>query len=146
MLDHLSFSAKKLFLIDAIGAVVSAFFLGIVLIRLNELVGMPVATLKLLAVIPCFFMVYSFGCYFLLKRNHPTFLRIIAMANLLYCFLTMGLLVKHFEELTSLGFFYFVVEILIILVLVYFEFKTDSRITAQVEDWFYCSLRVFAYL
>jgi len=39
----------RLLLIDGVGAVVSIFFLGFVLVRLNDLVGIPINTLYILA-------------------------------------------------------------------------------------------------
>ena len=118
---------KRLFLMDALGAVVSAFFLGVVLVRFNELVGMPVYILKILAVIPCFFIVYSFCCYFFLKSNWRPFLKVIAIANSMYCLTTICLVIYHYLDLTPLGISYFVVEIIVIGVLVSIELRTASK-------------------
>jgi len=115
--------SKKLFLADAIGAMVSAFFLGIVLVQLNDLIGMPIKTLYILAVLPCFFAVYSFCCYFFIKKEWKSFLKIIAVVNLLYCCLTIGLMFFYSAELKVLGWIYFVAEILVIIALVSIEFK-----------------------
>lgn len=117
---------KKVFLIDAIGALISAFFLGIILVQFNSQIGMPIKTLYILAVLPCFFTVYSFSCYFFLKRNWRPFLRGIAIANSMYCFSTIGLMIFHFQELSGLGLFYFIAELIALLVLIRFEFKVAS--------------------
>lgn len=119
-------SVKKIFLIDAIGALISAFFLGIILVRFNSLIGIPIKTLHILAILPCFFAVYSFCCYFFLKDNWRPFLRGIAFANLIYCFITTGLLFLDFQSLTGLGVFYFIVEVIVLLVLIRFEFNLAS--------------------
>ena len=37
----MNLTPKKLFLIDGIGAVLSAFLLGVVLVKLQSLIGMP---------------------------------------------------------------------------------------------------------
>jgi len=118
---------KKLFLIDGLGALVTAFFLGFVLIRLNNEIGIPKEVLYILALLPFVFAVYSFCCYFLLKRSWEPFLRGIAFANLAYCCLTVGLMMCYYTELKFLGWLYFLVEILVILVLVAIELKTASR-------------------
>ncbi len=117
---------KQLFLIDGIGAVVSAFFLGVVLVHLENRVGMPKSILFVLALIPCFFALYSFGCYYFLKTNWALYLKVIAICNLLYCMLTIGLVYFNFATLTSLGLFYFVVELIIILILVRAELRSSS--------------------
>ena len=46
---------KKLFLIDGFGAIISAFLLGVVLVKFEEKIGVPVSVLYLLATIPLFF-------------------------------------------------------------------------------------------
>jgi len=119
---------KKLFLIDGIGAIVSAIFLGVVLPQLHEQVGMPKDILYGLAIAPCFFMVYSFGCYFFLKSNRANYLKFIAVCNLVYCCITACLLYFYFDSLTRLGVFYFVVEIIIIVILVRAEWRSSSQL------------------
>ena len=126
-LKRLIFKPKKIFLLDAVGALVSAFFLGVVLVRFEKLVGMPLNILYLLAIIPCFFAVYSIYCHFALKRNWSVFLRIIAVANLLYCILTMGLLFVYYQSLSVLGLLYFLVEQFLIGILIAIELKASSK-------------------
>lgn len=124
---ELKLDIKKLFLIDGIGALVSAFFLGVVLIGLQEKIGMPKSMLYFLATLPVFFAVYSFTCYFFLKENQKPFLRGIAILNLMYCFLTIGLLFLYDHNLTLLGWTYFVVELIILFVLICIEFKASMK-------------------
>lgn len=110
-------SAKRLFLIDGLGALLSAFFLGIVLVSLNEAIGMPVNVLYLLAFLACTFSVYSLVCARCTPENWRPFLMAIAIVNLLYCCLTVSLVVFYYQELTILGLLYFTFEILIIVIL-----------------------------
>ena len=56
-------NSKKLFLIDGFGAIISAFLLGVVLVKFQEKIGVPVSVLYLLATIPVFFAAYDFYCY-----------------------------------------------------------------------------------
>ena len=114
-------SSKNIFLVDAIGALVSAFFLGVILVRFNSLVGMPLNTLYFLAVLPCIFAVYSFYCYFFVKDNYRPYMQGIAVANLLYCFITLGLVIFHFKSLAILGLLYFCIELIIIGWLISYE-------------------------
>lgn len=124
---ELTNSNKKLFLIDGIGALVSILFLGVVLVWLVDMIGMPKNVLYLLASLPIFFAIYSFSCYIFLKGNWKPFLKGIAVLNLLYCFLTIGLLFFFDHNLTFLGWTYFIIELIILGVLITIEFKVSSE-------------------
>ena len=58
-----------------------AFLLGIVLVELESIIGMPTRILYILAILACGFTVYSFLCYLLVKENWRPFLKIIAIVN-----------------------------------------------------------------
>ncbi|MFK7811754.1 MAG: hypothetical protein AB8B59_04615 [Maribacter sp.] len=119
-------SIKNLFLIDGIGALVSIFFLGFVLVWLEDKIGMPINVLYILAGLPVFFALYSFSCYFFLKKNWKPFLKGIAILNLLYCFLTIGLLFFYDHKLTFLGWLYFTLELLVIVIIAGIELKASQ--------------------
>lgn len=114
-------SPKKLFLLDALGALLSAFLLGVILVHFESYFGMPSDALYILAFLPCVFAVYDFVCYYKVTDNWRPFLRGIAVANLLYCFLSIALVFQHYQELTILGIIYFVLELLIVVVLAKIE-------------------------
>lgn len=133
MPNKLNINPKQLFLIDGIGALVSAFFLGIVLVRFESLIGMPKNILYFLAVLPCLFAVYSIYCHFLVKHSWRTFLKGIAIANLSYCVLTVSLVFIHYENLTVLGLGYFLVELVIIGILVTYELRASSKGFGQMS-------------
>ena len=116
-------SPKQLFLIDGCGALLTASLLFAVLRTFNDYIGMPATTLTLLSMIATTFSVYSFCCSFLVNNNWRPFLRSISIANLLYCCLILGLVIYNYSQVTILGITYFLVEILIICVLVFFEIK-----------------------
>lgn len=118
---------KQLFFVDGIGAWLSAFLLSMVLANFIPAFGMPLHILTILALIPGFFAFYSFGCYFFLRDNWGPYLIAIAMANVLYCCLTLGLVIYHYEKLTSLGVGYFVLEMIVIVLLTILEFKAGSK-------------------
>lgn len=122
-----NFIQQNIFLIDGIGALVSAFFLGFILVRFNELVGMPVQVLYFLSIIPIFFAVYSLSRYFIKPTAWRKQLKAIAIANLLYCFVTSFCILMHYQELAPLGFVYFISEIVIILILVNIEWKISNH-------------------
>ncbi len=119
---------QKLFVIDGIGAIASAFFLGVVLVQLQHLIGMPRNTLYFLAILPILFVLYDAYAYQQVKKayNWP-YLKVIAFVNLSYCFVSVAMLFLHYDALTTLGWLYFIGEILIILVLVVIELKVDAK-------------------
>jgi hypothetical protein len=121
-LDH-----KRLFLIDGIGAVVTASLLAFLLVPYESTFGMPSRVLYVLAAIAAGFAVYSFACYLKQPSNWPPFLRIIAIANLSYCVLTLILLFVYRSQITIIGVAYFAGEILIVSALALYELITARR-------------------
>ncbi len=117
---------RKLFLLDGFGALLSAVLLGVVLVKLNAYFGIPVATLYFLAVLPCFFAVYDFYCYFKMKKDLGKFLKGIAIINLLYCCLSLALAFYHYQEILYLGWIYIVVEIIIVVALSIIELRVAN--------------------
>jgi hypothetical protein len=116
---------KQLFLIDSQGALLSAFLLGVVLVHFEPLFGMPVNILYILALIAGIFFLYSFSCFLRQPEQWQPFLRGIAIANLSYCGLTLGLVLYLHQSLTTLGILYFVFEIIIVTMLALKELKTS---------------------
>ena len=94
---------KKLFQIDGFGAVLSAILLGVVLVKLEYLFGIPKSTLYLLAFLPCLFVVYDLYCYFKTPNDVAMFLKIIGITNLIYCCLSIGLAIYHSKDITIWG-------------------------------------------
>ena len=124
IIKRLTLQPKTLFLIDGLGALVTAFFLFVILRTYNVYFGMPQNTLTYLSLIAIVFCLYSITCYFFLKDNWRPFLRTISIANLLYCCLTMGLVIYYYPSLTILGVSYFLAEIIVVFVVVFVELKT----------------------
>lgn len=118
---------QKLFLVDSLGALLSAILLGLILARFEKIFGMPQNVLYILAVIPCIFTVYSFLCFLSKTAHWRPLMKIIAIANLLYCCLTAGLMVYFYQKLTVLGLIYFILEIIIVISLAFIEWKTASH-------------------
>jgi hypothetical protein len=117
----LQLQPKKLFLIDGIGALASTFFLGILLVQLKSYVGMPASVLYVLAGIASIFAGYSLSCYALTPLKWSPYLKAIAIANAMYCCLTLGLVVYFYQQLSSLGLTYFSIEMIVIILLVCME-------------------------
>lgn len=127
-LKKLSIEPKKLFLIDGLGALVSAFLLGVILVQLESIFGIPRNTLYFLAFLPCLFAVYDFYSYHRIEKNIDSFLKGIAIINLIYCCISIGLAFYHHQSITYLGWGYIILEILIVIVLVYIEWEVAARI------------------
>ena len=127
-INQVQTNPKKLLLLDGIGAIVSAFLLGIVLTQLNDLVGIPIPTLYFLAFLPCLFAIFDFYHYQKNNNQVATPLRIIAILNLLYCCLSIGLGIYHFETITFLGWFYIVVEVMIVVGIAVWEIRVAGRL------------------
>jgi len=114
---------KKLFLLDGFGALLSAFLLGVVLVKFESIFGIPQKTLYFLAFLPCVFAIYDFYCYFKINENLDYFLKIIASVNVTYCFISLGLAFYHYQKLTYLGWSYILLEIVIVLIIAYVEWN-----------------------
>ena len=82
---------------------------------------MPRKVLYPLSVLACVYAIYSLCCYWFAAKKWRPFLIVIAVANLMYCCITIALVVLFYYALTVLGVIYFVGEILVIIGLVYIE-------------------------
>lgn len=126
--QNLGKTPRSLFLIDGVGALISAFLLGVVLVRFESVFGMPVQALYILAAFPVGFALYDAICYWGVKRNLSLFLKGIALINIGYCGLSVAFLSQHHESLTVLGWLYFVGELLIVIFLSGVEWTLAKRI------------------
>lgn len=120
-------SLKNLFLIDGFGAIVSAFLLSIVLVYFQEFIGIPKTTLYLLATLPCIFALFDFYCYFKVKENLEKSIKTIAIINILYCFLSIGLAIYHHKIITNWGWIYVIIEVIIVMIIAQIELKTVNK-------------------
>lgn len=129
MLSKITSNPKRLFLLDSLGALLSAFLLGVVLPSFQPTFGMPHNVLYGLAALACLFAIYSFWNYRWFKENWRPYLRGIAIVNLLYCGLTAALVIFFRQELTRWGLLYFLLEMVVIIALVVLEFRTAAKKT-----------------
>lgn len=121
---------RKLFVVDASGATLSAVLLGVVLVKLEHLFGIPRQTLYLLALFPCLFALYDFYCILKEKFSTGAFLQGIALLNLFYSFLSLGLCLCHTEVITPLGWTYIVLEISIVTTLAHVEYRVGKALNS----------------
>lgn len=134
MLQKLTSKPKNVFFLDGIGGVLSALFLGVVLVRMEERIGMPVTVLYYLASIACVFAVYSMCCGVLVSVRHKPYLMVIAVGNFMYSCATFALVLYLYDWLTSLGIFYFVFELFVLAAVITIEIITMSKIKEPLGD------------
>ena len=123
---------NNIFLVDGVGAVASAISLGVILPLLNQFIGMPTNTLYLLALFALLFAAYSFSRHALANKRNPQWLQILIVLNTSYCGFTAVLLGFHSKTLTSLGYAYFVGEIIIIIGIVLLERKVLVQLKEKI--------------
>ena len=118
---------RKLFLTDGAGALATAA-INILLIRFEEYIGMPVGMLYYLLAAAVIFCFFSFTCYCTNPATPSLPLKIIAIANALYCLTTLLLVFVFYERLSIIGLAYFSVEIVVITLLIGVEWTTAKAI------------------
>ncbi|WP_257667661.1 hypothetical protein [Parapedobacter tibetensis] len=120
------FVENNIFLIDAVGALLSGTLLLVVVTPLYQEFGMPKKVLYWLSAIAYAFSLYSFCCAFTKSDQRLLLLRVIAVANYIYCILIVILLIINEPTLTLLGLAYFIGEITVIICLASLEIRIAS--------------------
>ncbi len=123
----------QLFLLDGLGAMLSATLLLLVVAPLEAYFGMPSTIAVILGIIACLLVICSMSCFLLKPRQWTLWMRIVAAGNLLYACTTAILLFLYAHQLTLLGFLYFVGEIIILCVLVVLERKAAAASTTTMN-------------
>lgn len=121
------FSAESIFLVDGLGAALTAIMLGVILPAFVPFFGMPAKVLYPLAGTATCLAAYSLSCQFLKPQRWQVFLRGIALLNLAYCCASLALMYFFWGTLTAWGVMYFVSEKVIILQLVFLEFAISRH-------------------
>jgi hypothetical protein len=114
---------KTLFVLDAIGALVSAFLLGVVLVQYQAVFGIPIHVLHILAVFPCLFAMYDVGCLIAKPTNIGAYLKGIAFMNLGYVVLSLSLAFIHQDAITLFGWMYLFGEVAIVSLVAMVELR-----------------------
>lgn len=127
MLQNFITKSKNIFLLDSFGALLTTILLYYILRNFNNFFGLSKDIFEYLSIISFTFFVYSISCYFLVKENWKSFLKIICTSNIIYCILTFGILIYNYEAVSVFGIFYFLGEIVVIAGLIFLEIKTISK-------------------
>lgn len=123
LIERLARSPRTLFLVDGVGALVTALTVGVVLPALGEYIGAPRPVLRALALTAAVFAAYSLTCAATQPTRWPGYLRGIALANAGYCLVTAAVLVRFAAALQLLDWLYFVGEIVVVGALVALELR-----------------------
>lgn len=110
----------QLFLIDGIGALLSAFLLCIVKYH-KDIFGISDTMFYQLIPLPVVFACYSLTSSLVKPGKWKIFLAIIAVCNVLYIAYSLLLMYRNAHQLTLAGLAYFKIELLVILILVCLE-------------------------
>lgn len=131
IINFIEHDPRRVFLIDALGALLTALSLSFVLVPLETYFGMPDSSLYLLSAIAFCLFIYSLSCYKFVKSHFKPFLATLVVINSLYCFISIGFVLKAYTLLTSLGKAYFLLEIIIIATLIRVEWKTYRHLSLK---------------
>ena len=116
---------RKLLLLDGLGALISAIMLGGVLVSFQQHIGMPYYILYSLALAAVCFAIFSLSSSLRKSSDPKRSLRIIAIVNILYCVISIGLVIHFYSLLTIFGIGYFLLEKVVVLSLVFLELKVS---------------------
>ncbi|MES2798390.1 MAG: hypothetical protein V4638_00110 [Bacteroidota bacterium] len=128
IINHLTGRPKVLFLIDSVGALLTAFFLFVVMQVFNDYFGMPRTILTYLSAVAICFCIYSTACFTFLEKRFTPFMRIIGIANLLYSVCTFSLVINYYPMLTKTAITYLLLEIAILCSLSYLELTVAKEL------------------
>ena len=114
---------RTLFLLDSIGAMVTALMLILVIAPFEHIFGMPKYALYILSFVAIAISLNSLKGYLNFREDWKKSLGIIIGLNLGYCCITVGLLIYHYPKVSLLGMVYFILEAFIISMLVWIEHR-----------------------
>jgi hypothetical protein len=123
---------KNIFLFDGAGAFFSFLGTGLVFPLFSQELGVPAETFYLLATFPLVYCLYSFVCHFLVSQKKLWMLALIMIANLFYCLFSFAILLTH-NEVTPIGQALIAGEILIILGVVFVEYKIYKSLMLRLD-------------
>lgn len=114
---------KRIFLLDGLGAFVSAIILISIYLFFNAYFGIPTWFFGFLAGIATLFAVFSLSCFLFLKSNWKVYLKTICILNVSYCCLTIVFQLVYLDQLLVFDVLFFTAEIGVISLLFYLETK-----------------------
>ena len=129
----MNINEHTIFVWDGIGAVLSALTLGLVLPTFQAWIGMPVRILHQLAYFACVYALYDFCCVRWSNKKNPKWLCIVVIANISHTLLTIFYLLSYINQITFIGMMYFMIEILIVWWIVYYEICIVKDVLSNID-------------
>ena len=119
---------SRLFLLDSIGAILSAALLLLLHFVFQVTNGLPPLIVYALVAAALFLSAYSLTCSWLLRRCHARYLRVIALLNGTYLLTVCILLVLYCSRLHPILIICFILESVVLGFLIYLELKVTNQL------------------
>jgi len=133
----LNLSPRQIFFADALGALLTASIVGILLVRLYIYLNIDKSTLYVLALIALLLFTYSSSMVLYRPVKWQGFMRILSLANGTYCLLTLGMLLYYKYEVTLVAVIYFVAEAILVTAIALTEWLYVNKNKERVFGAFY---------
>ncbi len=134
LIHYFSLHPRRLFLLDGIGALLTAATLYVSYRYFDNCFQLPEDVFALLFFAALCMAVFSF----INVANSPNYtvfsLLFIGTANRLYALLTFSISLTYYKELAAIALFYFGVEMLILVLLSTVEFKVARILKTQASN------------
>jgi hypothetical protein len=118
---------RKLFLLDASGALISCLLIGFLQIPHAEVFGIPPPAFRILLILAISLMLFSSFCFFFLNTAQlKLFLRKLAWMNTTYLFITMCFIIQYSQQIRIAGWIYYGLEILVMSLLIFIEYRLSK--------------------
>lgn len=112
------------------GALLSAGFTGLILIRYSLFLGLSVSLLQSLSLVALGFAAYSLTCCFFVTKTKLWMLAAIMLANLSYGLISLFIILTK-DFITWRGKLVLALEIAVVLLVVFLEFGVFRKMKAQ---------------
>tara|TARA_B100000745_G_scaffold290434_1_gene229365 strand:+ start:216 stop:626 length:411 start_codon:yes stop_codon:yes gene_type:complete len=133
IIQQLVQNPKKIFLVDAIGALITAIFMLYILSPLQAHIGMPLQIITGFGIAALGLFAYSIFCHLQIKTLWRPFLFGVIALNSTYVVVSIILVLMYINDLTTLGIIYFIIEILIIIGLITIEYRTFKHLKPPMQ-------------
>lgn len=118
-------NSHNVFLMDAVGALLSLILTAGILPFLTPWTGIPTSVLYALAVLPFLYFLFSATCY-KLPRRKPWMLLTIILANAFYV-LVSGTMILTLDSIEAWGYLFLLAEIIVLLCVIALEWSVYQR-------------------
>lgn len=125
LIQYFQQQPKKIFLLDGLGAMLSAALLYFLLIPNAVWIGLSETQIHALAIGAVCLVGYDLFARAVFTTERKWTLSLIALLNTIYCIITSGVLIVNYSSITLLGWVYFLGEMVIVGVLIYLEWKVS---------------------